>query len=124
MAPRTRNTGSDETAAFNPAALRQVHAEGIPGRVGRPRNLYTEWQPEIDALREAVGTDEPAFSYPGIPNVGTVVSGLKRVYGVSAAARDMAEDKSGTLWLEYPATEDGQPDEDAVAANKAKHTKS
>lgn len=116
---------SNPPAAFDPAALRQVSAEGIPSRVGRPTSTYPEWKSEIDAVREAVGTDNPAFHYDGVPNVSTVVSGLKRTYGVIAAARNVAEDKSGTLWIQYPFTEDGTPDEDEAqnireAAKKSK----
>ena len=129
--PATRKPADEATEATpaptGPVARRVVHDAGVPSKVGRPRNTYAEWAPEIESLRtENLGK---AFSYPDVENVGTIASGLRRTYGVNAAARDMdKESKSGTLWIEYPSVLDEEtgertPDEGKVAEIKAKYQK-
>jgi hypothetical protein len=105
---------------------RSGSATKIPSKSGRKSNEYAEWADEIAELRANLGT---AFSYENTANVNTVVQGVRRIYGVLAATRDYdKENKTGTLWLEYPSKklDDGTlvEDTDKVAEILAKYSKS
>jgi hypothetical protein len=89
--------------------------------VGRPRNNYEAWTPEIDALYENLGD---AFTYEGMAKCQSVANGLRREFGVRAVTSNI--DKAtgvGTLHIQVPLTENGDVDDAAIKATKEKYAK-
>jgi len=96
---RKAESTTDAGNGFVPPA-RTVSTGGIPARVGRPRNNYAGWKPEIDALYDNLGD---AFTYADVPKCQSVANGLRREYGVKAVTQEI--DKAtgvGTLHLQVP----------------------
>lgn len=100
--PRTRQN-AETNEGFNPAASRQAHAGSIPRRTAES-TVYNVWTPEIQYLRENLGT---SAEYPDVPKAQSVVSGLRRLHGILAKSRGVNKETGvGTVWLEYPSVED------------------
>lgn len=124
MAARTRSE-SPVGAESNGLPQRHVSEGGIPARVGRPRNNYDAWKPEVDALYDDLGN---AFTYYDVPKCQSVANGLRRTYGVDAASSQV--DKAtgiGTLHITLPVIVNDDDtlsvDEAAMEATKTKYAK-
>lgn len=128
MAPR-KETSTETSAETNGPQLPQrtgTVAGGIPARVGRPRNSYAHWAPEIEALRtEFLGQ---TFEYANTEKCQTVAQGLRREFGVNAAGRNVDKETGvGTLYVGYPFVKNDDDtvtvDEDKVKEIMAKYAK-
>ena len=119
----TRKSTSTESAAFNPAASRTVSTGGIPARVGRPRNNYAAWEPEVSALYDQDDLSD-AFTYHDVPKCQSVANGLRREFGVRAVTSEINKETGvGILHIALPLTEDGKVDDTEMAAIREKYAK-